>query len=92
MIGAAVAGLAAAGIAAHGTWHRNSVVFGRVLTHLPGDEPIVSITFDDGPNPRTTPRVLDVLRHQLAQHLGQVFAEECSGFCIDQRDPQTLPE
>ena len=62
MIGAAVAGLAAAGIAAHGAWHRNSVVFGPVLTHLPGDEPVVSITFDDGPNPRATPRILDVLR------------------------------
>jgi peptidoglycan-N-acetylglucosamine deacetylase len=64
MIGAAVAGLAAAGIAAHGTWHRNSIVFGRVLTHLPGDEPVVSLTFDDGPNPRATPRILDVLRRE----------------------------
>ena len=64
MIGAAVAGLAAAGIAAHGAWHRNSVVFGPVLTHLPGDEPVVSITFDDGPNPRATPRILDVLRRE----------------------------
>ena len=64
MIGAAVAGLAAAGIAAHGTWHRNSIVFGRVLTHLPGDEPLVSITFDDGPNPQATPRILDVLRRE----------------------------
>jgi len=64
MIGTAVAGLAAAGIAAHGTWHRNSTVFGPVLTRLPGHEPVVSITFDDGPNPRTTPRVLDVLRRE----------------------------
>ena len=64
MIGAAVAGLAAAGIAAHGTWHRNSSVFGRVLTHLPGDEPLVSLTFDDGPNPEATPRILDVLRRE----------------------------
>jgi peptidoglycan/xylan/chitin deacetylase (PgdA/CDA1 family) len=64
MIGAAVAGLAAAGIAAHGAWHRNSVVFGPVLTHLPGDEPVVSITFDDGPNPRATPRILEVLRRE----------------------------
>ena len=64
MIGTAVAGLAAAGIAAHGTWHRNSTVFGPVLTRLPGHEAVVSITFDDGPNPRTTPRVLDVLRRE----------------------------
>ena len=58
----AAAGLAAAGLAAHGTWHRNSFVFGPVVTHLPGDEPVVSITFDDGPNPQATPRILDVLR------------------------------
>jgi peptidoglycan-N-acetylglucosamine deacetylase len=58
----AAAGLAAAGLAAHGTWHRNSFVFGPVLTHLPGDEPVVSITFDDGPNPQATPRILDALR------------------------------
>lgn len=64
MIGAAVAGLAAAGLAAHGTWHRNSVVFGPVLTHLPGEEPVVSITFDDGPNPDATPRILDILRRE----------------------------
>lgn len=64
MIGAAVAGLAAAGIVAHGAWHRNSVVFGPVLTHLPGHEPVVSITFDDGPNPRATSRILEVLRRE----------------------------
>jgi peptidoglycan-N-acetylglucosamine deacetylase len=62
MIGAAAAGIAAAGLAAHGAWHRNSFVFGPVLTHLPGDDPVVSITFDDGPNPKATARILDVLR------------------------------
>ena len=61
MIGAALAGLAAAGLAAHGTWHRNSWIFGPALNRLPGDEPVVSITFDDGPNPHATPRILDVL-------------------------------
>ena len=64
MIGAAAAGLAAAGLAAHGAWHRNSFVFGPVVTHLPGDEPVVSITFDDGPNPRATPRILEILRRE----------------------------
>ncbi|MDB4882454.1 MAG: polysaccharide deacetylase [Gemmatimonadetes bacterium] len=62
MIGAAAASLAAAGLAAHGTWHRNSMVFGPVVSHLPGDDRVVSITFDDGPNPHATPRILDVLR------------------------------
>jgi peptidoglycan-N-acetylglucosamine deacetylase len=62
MIGAAAASLAAAGLAAHGAWHRNSMVFGPVVSHLPGNDSVVSITFDDGPNPRATPRILDVLR------------------------------
>jgi peptidoglycan/xylan/chitin deacetylase (PgdA/CDA1 family) len=64
MIGAVAAGVAAAGLAAHGTWHRNSAVFGPVLTHLPAGENAVSITFDDGPNPRATPLILDVLRRE----------------------------
>lgn len=64
MIGAALAGLAAAGLAAHGTWHRNSWVFGPALSRLPGTDSVVSITFDDGPNPVATPRILDVLREQ----------------------------
>jgi peptidoglycan-N-acetylglucosamine deacetylase len=64
MIPAAAVGVAAAGLIAHGTWHRNSAVFGPVLSHLPGDEHIVSITFDDGPNPRATTRILDVLRRE----------------------------
>jgi peptidoglycan/xylan/chitin deacetylase (PgdA/CDA1 family) len=61
MILPAIAALAAAGLAAHGTWHRNSSVFGPVLTRLPGNDAVVSITFDDGPNPVATPRILDVL-------------------------------
>jgi peptidoglycan-N-acetylglucosamine deacetylase len=64
MIGAVAAGVAAAGLAAHGTWHRNSAVFGPVLTHLPEGDDTVSITFDDGPNPRATPVILDVLRRE----------------------------
>ncbi|MFL5606987.1 MAG: polysaccharide deacetylase family protein [Gemmatimonadaceae bacterium] len=66
MIGPALAGLAVAGagLAAHGTWHRNSWIFGPTLTHLPGTEQRVAITFDDGPNPRATPLILDVLRRE----------------------------
>ncbi|MBA3671375.1 MAG: polysaccharide deacetylase family protein [Gemmatimonadaceae bacterium] len=60
----ALAGLAAASLAAHGTWHRNSLVFGPVLTRLPGHEADVSITFDDGPNPEATPRILDTLAQE----------------------------
>jgi peptidoglycan-N-acetylglucosamine deacetylase len=62
MIGLAAAGIAAAGLAAHGTWHRNSWLFGPVLSRLPDGSNAVSITFDDGPNPDATPRILDSLR------------------------------
>lgn len=49
------------GGAAHGAYHRNSRVFGPVLGELPSDGKRVSLTFDDGPNPDATPRVLDAL-------------------------------
>jgi len=57
--------VAAAGVAAYGAFHRNSSLFGRVITSLPvskenGGSP-VSITFDDGPNPYATPVILDAL-------------------------------
>jgi len=55
------AAIAGAGALAHGTFHRNSPLFGRPITELPGRPPFVSLTFDDGPNPEATPRVLDAL-------------------------------
>jgi peptidoglycan-N-acetylglucosamine deacetylase len=64
MIGAAVAGLTVVGLAAHGTWYRNSWLFGRPLGRLPGKGDVVSITFDDGPNPKATPLILDVLKRE----------------------------
>jgi peptidoglycan/xylan/chitin deacetylase (PgdA/CDA1 family) len=63
MIGVA-AGVAAAALAAHGTWHRNSWLFGPVMNCLPGAPDAVSITFDDGPNPVATPLILDTLRDE----------------------------
>ncbi len=64
MIGLGLGGLAAAGLAAHGTWHRNSWIFGRTITRLPGADPVVCITFDDGPNPDATRAILDVLARE----------------------------
>jgi peptidoglycan/xylan/chitin deacetylase (PgdA/CDA1 family) len=63
MIAAAVLGgaAAAAGIAAHGAFYRNSFVFGRALGRLPTRDRVVALTFDDGPNPEATPRILDAL-------------------------------
>ncbi len=61
MIVAAALAVAAIGAAAHGAFHRNSPVFGSALGRLPTNEKIVSLTFDDGPNPDTTPKILDTL-------------------------------
>jgi len=57
-------GVVLVGALAHGTWHRNSPVFGHALGSLPladHGERIVALTFDDGPNPEATPRILDAL-------------------------------
>ena len=36
--------------------------FGRVLSHGDRQAALVALSFDDGPNPRTTPQLLEVLR------------------------------
>lgn len=63
MILGATASVLVAGALAHGTFHRNSPLFGRALGRLPvaRNERVVALTFDDGPNPEATPRILDVL-------------------------------
>jgi peptidoglycan/xylan/chitin deacetylase (PgdA/CDA1 family) len=52
------------GLAAHGMFHRNSPLFGRVLSRLPAHSRTVALTFDDGPHPDVTPCILDVLRQE----------------------------
>lgn len=39
----------------------------RVTTSVDTDLPVVSLTIDDGPDPRTTPAILDVLAEHRAQ-------------------------
>ncbi len=56
--------LAAIGAAVHGTYHRNSPVFGKALGRLPTTERVVALTFDDGPSPSATPRILDALERE----------------------------
>jgi peptidoglycan/xylan/chitin deacetylase (PgdA/CDA1 family) len=54
---------AAAGALAWGAYHPASSLFGPVLWRLPSRQTI-ALTFDDGPNPAITPRLLDLLdRH-----------------------------
>lgn len=60
-VAAGASALLAGGLAAWGAFHRNSPLFGGVLTRLPGDARTVALTFDDGPNPTATPRVLEAL-------------------------------
>lgn len=62
MIFPAAIGISMLGGAVHGAFHRNSFLFGPVLGHLPTRELKVALTFDDGPNPDATPRILDTLR------------------------------
>ena len=66
MIAAAGAlGVAVVGALAHGTYHRNSPIFGAALGTLPekmAQASAIALTFDDGPNPQATPRILDALR------------------------------
>ncbi len=50
------------GIAAHGVTSLSSGLFGAAFTRGSGAHPEVALTFDDGPDPRATPALLDLLR------------------------------
>jgi peptidoglycan/xylan/chitin deacetylase (PgdA/CDA1 family) len=60
MLGLGAAAVVIGG-AAHGAFHRNSPIFGPTIRRLPTHDPVVALTFDDGPNPEATPLVLDAL-------------------------------
>jgi peptidoglycan/xylan/chitin deacetylase (PgdA/CDA1 family) len=63
--GFAAAALAVAAGVAYATVSHESQIFGRVV--VAGDDPDeIALTFDDGPNPAATPRLLEVLaRHEV---------------------------
>lgn len=61
MLGWAAGAAVVAGAAAHGSFYRNSWIFGRALGRLSTSERVVALTFDDGPNPHATPAILDAL-------------------------------
>jgi len=62
VIGAiASAAAVSAGVLAWGAFERNSPLFGRVQRRLATRDPVVALTFDDGPNPDATPAILDAL-------------------------------
>jgi len=64
MIGLAALGISVVGGAIHGAFHRNSFVFVPALGKIESDRKVVALTFDDGPNPDATPRILDTLREK----------------------------
>jgi peptidoglycan-N-acetylglucosamine deacetylase len=66
MIAGVAAGGAIAAIA-HGMYYPNSYVFGRPITRVDAARKTVALTFDDGPNPEATPRILDALRARNAR-------------------------
>ncbi len=53
--------LAANHLALTGCMHPRCTLLGPAITRLPGTEPRIALTFDDGPDPEVTPRVLDLL-------------------------------
>lgn len=50
-----------------GTLRPNSNLFGPVITNLETNQLAVALTIDDGPDPRTTPVMLDLLRRHEAK-------------------------
>lgn len=67
MIVAPALGALFAGALAHGAYYRNSPIFGSVISRVRSDEPLVALTFDDGPNPDATPPILDALGERGAK-------------------------
>src|SRR5260370_2906198 len=41
-----------------------NALWGPVFSHGPGDRAVVALTYDDGPNPPYTDRILDVLNQE----------------------------
>ncbi len=62
--GAALAG--AAGLCTYGVVADEAQLFGRTLVAPPGPQQL-ALTFDDGPNPAATPRLLEVLAKHSAR-------------------------
>ena len=67
MIVAPALGALFAGALAHGAYYPNSPIFGSVISRVRSDQPLVALTFDDGPNPDATPPILDALGERGAK-------------------------
>ncbi|MDQ2681791.1 MAG: polysaccharide deacetylase family protein [Candidatus Eremiobacteraeota bacterium] len=56
--------LVAAYIAYKLMWDPTNQFFGTTLVHGPDDKKVVALTYDDGPNPPYTDKILDVLKRE----------------------------
>jgi peptidoglycan/xylan/chitin deacetylase (PgdA/CDA1 family) len=66
--GAAAAGAAgAAGFAAYAGQYPTSQLYGRTICRERGADRMVALTYDDGPNPKETPRLMKVLERHGAK-------------------------
>lgn len=57
----AVLAVATTGVFAHGAFHPNSPLFGRVISRGSRRARDLYLTFDDGPSPSATERILEIL-------------------------------
>jgi peptidoglycan/xylan/chitin deacetylase (PgdA/CDA1 family) len=80
LIGVPIAVAAGAGFGAWAAVAPSSQLFGAVLRRLPESARGIALTFDDGPNPAITPRLLDLLERYNARATFFVigrFAAKC---------------
>lgn len=61
-----------------GSFYAPSGVFGPTLLHGPGTRPLVALTFDDGPDPETTPKILQLLSRYGARATFFVIGERAA--------------
>lgn len=73
-----------AGLIPLGSFYAPLGVFGPVLLAGRADRPLVALTFDDGPDPEATPRVLEVLARHRARATFFVIGERAA------RHPEVL--
>jgi peptidoglycan-N-acetylglucosamine deacetylase len=70
---------AAAGLTAYGAWHPRAQLFGKTICRTNSARKL-ALTFDDGPNPAITPKLLDLLDRYHAPATFFVigrYAREC---------------
>lgn len=53
---------------------------GSVIWEVPSSQPVIALTFDDGPNPRYTPEILDILKEHNAKATFFVIGEQAEKY------------